>query len=176
MTQAPAAPTFENKEIWELTTGGRVAVLQFDAKGQERTLTVRGKGQRLRVTKSERELCEERIRDKQNNPFRNGKLLWINRDTSAVEEADQTPGEQELADSDLAALFEAEDQPGFEAAVKELSEVNVRRLKELANDASLGAKAYQVVFIDEYIHETWPIGGDTPTYREMQQVPVNATS
>lgn len=164
------------KEIWESTIPGRVAVLVTDDRGRETTDSVLGKGRRLRITAEDRELNEERVRDPQNNPFRNGMLVRVNRVEPAepagpdAPPADK-PSDNELTDDDLSGLFELESDD-FEAAVKALSEVNVRRLLELAKERD--AKASQIGFLGNYIQETWPVGGDTPTYREMQARPANA--
>jgi hypothetical protein len=174
MTQQPMVPA--DKEIWESTIPGRIAVTTIDDRGRERTQSILGKGQRLRVTAEERAINEERIRDQQNNPFRNGMLLHINRKPAEEPSGDgegsaapsSRPSDQELSDDELAATFEFEGDD-FADAVRALSEVNVRRLKVLA--AERDAKTSQVVFINSHIEETWPIGGDTPTYREMQGAP-----
>lgn len=148
-------------EIWVCQIPGRVSLAVEDLRtGRIKTLSVRGKGQVLRLTDQQRELAEEKILHAEVNPFRNGMLIR--------RQSDSERSDQELSDDDLVDLCALEDDE-FEAIVGSLSEINVRRLKELAiqSDASYN----KVGFLTEYIAETYPIGGDTPTYRDIMSDP-----
>lgn len=164
---APAAvePSPLDKEIWESTIEGRIFVEVAGERGRTRQEQCKGKGSRIRLTREDRELAEERIRNHEHNPFRNGMLVLRN------PRADHTSSADELTDEDLVDLFQL-DLEDFQAAAAELSEVNVRRLLLLAVEHD--ASHRQLEFIREHIAATYPIGGDTPTYREMQARPSTA--
>lgn len=144
-------------EIWICQIPGRVSMALEDLRtGREKTITVKGKGSILRLTDMQRELVEEKIRSEALNPFRNGMLV---RKQSLAEKSDQ-----ELTDDNLKDLFELSDDE-FESILGTLTEINVRRLKELAVEAD--ASYNKVGLLKDYIEEAYPIGGDTPTYREI---------
>lgn len=146
-------------EIWESTIPGRVTVTVTNSRGNRQDQSVVGNGSRLRITTDDRELVEEQVRDPQNNPFLNGMLYQVGGPTRA----DSSP--DALSDDDLKDVF---DMTGDEFAniVAGLSEVNIRRLKSLTGPVD--ASKSQIEFLDEIIATRFPIGGDTPTYREMQ--------
>lgn len=159
--------TKSEMEIWEVTIPGRVSVTVLNDRGNPQTLSALGpygdrRAGRIRLTTEQRELVEEGNIHPEHNAFRNGMLIQVNAKSTAAAAPDQ------LSDDDLGNLFSLTGSE-FEGAVKVLSEVNVRRLKMLTvpHDA---AKS-QIDFLDEYIAESWPIGGDTPTYREMSRTP-----
>lgn len=147
------------KEIWESTIEGRISVVVENSKGRPQTISIVGKGSRLRVTEEERLLVQEVVRDNQNDPFTNGMLVQINRD------ADSVASDNELTDEDLAALFELKGEE-FDETVKALSEVNVRRLKGMVVEKD--AANSQREFLTDYIQERWPIGSDTPSNAEAR--------
>lgn len=171
----------EELETWELNTPGRVS-MQIDTEyGDGRRLTAKGKGQRIRLTAKQRRIVQEKVRDKQNDPFTNGKMSRLDRATAEQREAaeragapivEEPPSADEMNDETLNSIFLL-DTDDFESAVKALSEFNVRRLK--ANSTGFDAKASQIAFLNDYIAEQWPItSGDTKTYREMQERPDSA--
>lgn len=154
----------ENEEIWELMIDGRVSVEKTNHMGHPSTVSAKGKGQRIRLSTRDRLLAQERIRDPKNDPFTNGMMVRID---SAAQEEPQS--DQALTDEDLVSVFLLADENDFKEVVTSMTEVNVRRLKDLASNAK--ATLTQVAFIDDLIREKWPIGGDTPTYREMMSLP-----
>lgn len=161
--------TERDLEIWESQVAGRTCVTVTDPRTlRTREESILGKGARMRLTAEDRALAQEIIRDSQNDPFKNGSLRRLNRT-----EENAPLSDDELADDDLAALFSLGIED-FSAAVDHLSQVNVRRLQLLAEerDASVG----QTRHIKDLIAERWPVGGDTKTYREMQQTPESAVS
>lgn len=149
-------------EIWESAIPGRVSVTVTNSRGNPQTASVMGKGNRLRISASDREVAEEQIRDPQNNPFRNGMLYQVGGPAGEAS-ADA------LSDDDLAAVFEMTGDE-FANVINSLSEVNVRRLKNLTGP--IDASRSQVEMLDQVIAERFPVGGDTPSYREMQGAPI----
>lgn len=176
--------TIDTMEIWELTIPGMVAVTVTGEYGKERTISGQGVGQRIRLTTYDRRIAEERVRDRVNNPFRNGMLVQINRDVIQAEEAalaaaqsidyvPEPPSDDELTDDELSGTFGLSVEDGsFAAAVGSFSEVNVRRLARLA--ITQDAKGSQIAYLNDFIRDSYPIGGTTPTYEEMQATPASA--
>lgn len=155
------------KEIWESQIPGRTSFTVEDERGRKRTESAYGKGQRLRITTKERELVEERIRTEDLNPFRNGALVHINR--RSAEEGGEPAPDQEMTDEDLSALFDLDDAD-FEGAVPGLTELNARRLNGLSKEDGSSARRGQGEWLEEYLKTAYPIGGDTPTYRELHNL------
>lgn len=151
------------EEIWEMTVPGRVHVEITNHRGRPQDLTVRGVGQRLRLSTTDREIAQERIREAEHDPFRNGTLRRI--DTG--ERLDE-PSKDELSDDDLTEIFNLTGDE-FEAIVGELSELNIRRMNGMAE--SVDATASQIAYLKKTIEERFPIGGSTPTYEEMMRAP-----
>lgn len=147
------------REIWESTIPGRVSLTIENSQGRPQTISIIGKGSRFRIAETDRELAEEVVRQKGNNPFRNGMLVRVD------DGKGHAPSPDELSDDDLKAIFTL-DQSDFQATVRELGEVNVRRLKAMV--VEVDASKSEMEFIDELIQEKWPIGGSMPTYEEMQ--------
>lgn len=146
------------REIWESTIPGRVSMVVENSAGRQQTISVIGKGNRLRLSKLDRELAEEGIRRPDNNPFRNGMLV-------RVDGKEHDPSMDELSDDDLKAIFDL-DQNDFQATVYELGQVNVRRLKAMV--AEVDASKSEIDYLDQLIATRWPIGGSMPSYDEMQ--------
>lgn len=151
-------PTTTKLEIWELTLPGRVTMTVTNSRGRPQQISAKGKGQRLRVTAEDRQIAEEGIRNPDNNPFRNGKLVRI-------DAKDHQPAPDELSDPELQAIFEL-DQQDFQETVRALGEVNIRRLKSMF--AEVDASKSEIDFVNELIEERYAIGGSMPTYDEMQ--------
>lgn len=147
-------------EIWEMTIPGTVSMVVIAYGGKERRIEVSGKGTRLRIAPADREYVEEQVRLAQNNPFRNGMLIPAN-DTARG----GAPADDQLSDEDLQSMF-ALTGDDFEGAVKALSEVNVRRLKDMID--AVDASKSQMEFLTDYIAEAYPIGGDTAVNAELR--------
>lgn len=153
-----------NEEIWELTVPGRVNLTVTDNRGQERLLTAKGVGQRLRLTEDDRLILQERMRDPQNDFFTNGMLVRVD---SGADKDSATP--DQLTDEELVTLFGLP-MDEFKPIVQSLGEVSVRRLSTMAE--SSGASVQQANFLKEQIAERWPVtSGVTKTYREMMSAP-----
>lgn len=155
----------EGEEIWETTTPGTVWVTVTDDRGKEKDISVGGQpGQRLRIKSLDREIVQDRILDDASDPFTNGLLKRVDADQN-LDEA--TASDQALTTEDLEAIF-LKTGNAFQAAVRKLNELNVRRLREVAE--ALDAKASQISFLDEHIEANYRQGGDTPTYRELKGI------
>lgn len=154
-------------EVWENNLEGRVSITVTDGRGRDRQLSIKGKGQRLRLSADDREVAEEQIRYPHNNPFTNGTLTQVG---GAKSESVVT--DQQLSDDDLAGLFELSDAPDFIAAINDLSEVNVRRLKDMVKEKGSVMQSEALV---DYIEEKWPASsGDTKTWRDINADPADA--
>lgn len=151
------------EEIWELTVPGRIHIEVTNHRGRPQDLSVKGVGSRLRLTTTDREIAQERIRERSNDPFTNG---WLRRIDSGARSDERA--HDELSDADLTEIFTLTGGE-FEDIVRELSEVNIRRMNAMAQ--AVDATASQTLFLKQIIEERYPIGGDTPTYREMQNAP-----
>lgn len=148
------------EEVWESDVEGRVWVEATDHRGAPRMLTTLGVGQRLRITPDDRLLAQERVRQRQNDPFVNGMLRRVDADQSN-DPTTETP--DAMSDEDLKLVFSL-DEADFIEEVNRLSEVPLRRMKHMA---PANASIVQDKILTELIAERYPIGGDTPTYREM---------
>lgn len=156
-----------SQEMWELTVPGRVFVEVTNHLGRPKTLTVVGRGSRLRISTFDRELAEERIRSDANNPFRNGMLVRTDSGASEPESPEA------IGDGDLKALFGYSDDE-FKALLGDMGEVNVRRLKDLAADPEVGATVSQQAIISDTLAERFPIGGTVPSYDELMRNPIRS--
>lgn len=157
--------TEPDEEIWESQVPGRTWVEIRDYDGRPRNLSVVGIGQRLRLRTADRIRVQERLLVPRLDPFTNGTLVRIDAPQS---EDPTTASPDALSREDLVACFGL-DLDDFREYVQSLGEVNVRRLKVLA--VEVDASLNQTKFIQELIEERYPIGGDTPTWREMNQGP-----
>lgn len=150
----------EGEEIWESLIQGDIWVPVTDAQGKERTVRVRGGG-KLRLTPLDRELIQEICVSSDLDMFTNGFLRRIDADQN---EDPKTASNVALDVGDLVAVFELGGDE-FNAKVDTLNEICVRRMIDLADAAD--ATVSQANYLKESLAERWPIGGDTPTYREM---------
>lgn len=153
--------TRPDEEIWESCVKGRVWVEVTDYRGAPKVVSVVGVGSRLRITTGDRQRNQEALRNPQDDPFINGMMRRID---GPAESDEYTTSAQTHSEEDLQGVFALE-QAAFEEYVAELNELNVRRMKEMAPTY---ASVLQDKFLTDQIATRWPIGGDTPTYREMQ--------
>lgn len=151
------------EEIWELTVPGRVHIEVTNHRGRPQDLTVVGTGSRLRLSTTDREVAQERIRLPEHDPFTNGMLRRIDSAARAEDRA-----RDELSDEELAEVF-ALTGDEFEDIVGALSETNIRRMKAMAE--SVDAAASQITFLAKLVEERYAVGGSTPTYEEMMRAP-----
>lgn len=176
MAKVTARP---GEEVWELCTGGRVWVAVTDAKGVEKARGVSGRGARLRISTSDRELAQERTRDDRNDPFTNGTLIRLDADQNEVEETASTSA---LSDSQLLDLLSKKQGAVFKKSLEELSEVAYRRLRTLVRDndevTAAQQKAFQSVYDEKYNpNKNWvDPGGEDPNSIAASFPEVNLTT
>jgi hypothetical protein len=162
-THVPKARAGE--EIWETLVPGRVWVAVTDDRGREKAISVGPKvGARLRIKSLDREVAQDAILNDDSDPFTNGLLRRVDADQ---QDEESTASEQVLTTEQLMDVF-GRTGMAFQSAVKKLNELNVRRLREMAE--ALDAKASQIAFLDTFLEENFRAGGDTPTYRELKGV------
>jgi predicted type IV restriction endonuclease len=150
------------EEIWETTTAGRVWVTTTDHRGHERDVSVGGKiGARLRITTVDREINQDRVLEELSDPFRNGLLRRLDADQNVEE---RTTTDQALTTDDLVTVF-AKHGSAFQAAVRNLNERNVRRLREMAE--AVDATTSQVTFLDQHLEAKYRRHGAMPSYKDM---------
>jgi len=152
----------EDEEVWESCIEGRVWVEITDHRGAPKSMSTFGVGDRLRITTMDRQRNQEVCRDAGLDPFVNGMLMRVDKDAQGDPE---TQSRQTHTEEDLKMVFTLEDA-AFAEYVKELNELNVRRMKDMA---PAHATVWQDKHLADQLSERWPIGGDTATWREMQQ-------
>ncbi len=149
------------EEVWESTVASQVWVETTDEKGRSRSVLVRGGG-RLRITSIDREINQDLTVNAEHDPFTNGMLIRID----APQDTDpRTASDQALDTNGLVEIF-AKTGKVFERKVNALNEVNVRRMWDMRE--SVDATASQVAYLRSTLDEKWPIGADTPSYRELK--------
>jgi hypothetical protein len=149
----------EGEEIWETTTETTSWFRATDDRGRERSVSVGGKvGARLRISTIDREINQD-LAMHGGDPFSNGLLRRVD-DTSA-NNADTLTNQQ------LMVGF-SKNGRAFQAFVEKLTELNVRRMRTLANE--IDATVAQVAHLDQVIKDKFRIEGDTPSYREYKAV------
>lgn len=163
MTATTRAPRVrEGEEIWETTTAGHVWVNKTDDRGRSKTERVGGKeGARLRIKTVDREIAQEEGGER--NAFDSGLLKRV--DARAAEEP-ETQSAQALTTEELVVGF-SKSGNAFQAYVNALSEINVRRMDDMAE--AVDASASQINYLKRHIKEKYRVGGDTPTYKEMAE-------
>ena len=159
-TRAPRAR--EGEEIWETTTPGHVWVRKTDDRGRAKLERVGGKeGARLRIKTVDREIAQEEGGEQ--NAFESGLLKRV--DSRAADEP-ETQASQALTTEELVIGF-SKSGNAFQAYVNKLSEINVRRMYDMAE--AVDATASQSAYLKQYIKDNYRVGGDTPTYKEMAE-------
>jgi len=149
------------EEVWETTGPGMVHVQITGVDGKPRSIKAGGRpGQKLRISEYDRVKNQERVLDDRADVFTNGMLIKL----SPVDE-DAPINPNHLGAEDIIDLFNTTG-PEFNTRIDELNEYNVRRLIELCDD--LDATNSQSQYLAETLAKKWPIGGDTPMYRELQ--------
>ena len=152
----------EGEEIWQTTTDGTVWVQTTDGRGGSREVSVGGRtGAVLRIKTLDREIAQEAIFDIDADPFRNGLLKRVDADQN---ENENTSTDQAYTTEELLKVF-SKSGNAFQSFVNKLNEVNVRRMKDIAD--SVDATQSQVAYLEKVIEEKYRKHGDTRTYREM---------
>lgn len=154
------------EEVWVTTTSSTVWVRVSNGRDGTIDRAVGGHpGAVLRLRSQDRQLAQETIYDKDADPFLNGLLKRKDADQN---DDPETRSGNALADDDMHKLFKKTGDR-FTEALDDLNEVNVRRLKELADTVPDLASASQATAINECIQRKYRKGGDTAAYRQMFQ-------
>lgn len=149
-------------EEWEITTEGRVwlQVTTFTRHGQpmdkDVSLGPKKPGQKLKISQADRERNQENVADPKFDPFRNGLLVRIDADQQADP---QTASTDAVSTKDLLGIYELKGAQ-FQAAVEQLGQVPIRRLREMAE--AVDATTSQVAMLDEVIAERWRQASSQP--------------
>lgn len=148
------------EEVWETTGAGMIYVTVMGVDGNPRSISAGGRpGQKLRLTEYDRMKNQERVLDDKADVFTNGMLVKLSPVDEVVDNVNQLTAEE------IVKLFTITG-PKFNDQVDQLNEYNVRRLIEMCDD--LDATNSQVQYLAQTLAQKWPIGGDTPMYRELQ--------
>ena len=136
----------EKLEIWESQVAGRTSFTVREGINQ-RDMTVKGIGKRIRLTTDQREEIEEIISREHQNPFKNGTLLRVDSEKKGANSVN------ELSDDDLRAIFQAEDD-SFIETLDMLGEVNVQRIAGMIQEVN--ATASQIAAIEDALAKFGP--------------------
>lgn len=161
-TTTPAPAPHQVIETWEITTPGRVW-LQTTTFSRHNTPIIKDVslgpnkvGQKVKITAADREMNQERVAQVKDDPFRNGLLVRVDADQNLDPDTHSTDA---LTAQQLMDIFGKHGQP-FRSAVEGLSEVPIRRLREMAD--AVDATVKQVSFLDELIEERYRITASQP--------------
>lgn len=161
----PRAQTRPGEELWETTTPGTVWVTVTDDRGREKQISAGGRvGAPLRIKTLDREINQEAVYEVESDPFRNGLLRRLDADQN---EDEGTASDQALSQEQLVKLF-AKNGNAFRSAVDKLNEINIRRMRGMADD--LDVTTAQLAYLNEIIEEKYRKHGDTRTYRELMGI------
>lgn len=139
----------EGFETWECQIRGTIYVKEMD---KPKVTKVRGKGSKLRIKTVDRQLTQERITKKENDPFVNGSLLRIDDDQQKDPE---TASVNAKTDEELLKILNLKQAARFHKEIDELSEIAIRRLAILAKEAD--ATVNQSESIKKMIWEKWGV-------------------
>jgi len=151
----------EGEELWTSNVAGAIWVKVTNKRDEVEGLQITA-GQRLRITKRDREMNQDRIRDGKRDPFTNGMLKRLDADQN-LDARTATP--DALSVEEIMVIFSTTG-PQFERKVASLSEVPIRRMRELAVDVD--ATQSQIKYLDDIIAERFAVGGTQPTYEELR--------
>jgi hypothetical protein len=151
------------EELWESTVAGSVWVNITNKRDEIEGFRIQA-GQRLRITKRDREMNQDRIRAVKHDPFTNGMLKRLDADQN---DDPRTETPDALTVEEILAIF-AKTGAQFERKVSSLSEVPIRRMRDLAGDVD--ATQSQLAFLDKIIADRYSVGGTSPTYEELKRL------
>jgi hypothetical protein len=152
------------EEIWECQIPGKVYVAVTSGRwGETKSVSVSGVGQKMRISTRDRVLNQELVVSAEVDPFRNGMLVRLDADQ---QQDSLTASRDALTNAALADIFNQYTGAEFKAAIEDLNEVNLRRMKEMCDE--IDATASQQKVLDQLIARRYPIGKDSKTYRELK--------
>lgn len=146
-------PRDENEEVWQITVPGTIhlQVTQYSRHGGQPVtadLSV-GPGRKdwqIRISTEDREYNQGLCSDPLLDPFRNGLLFRVDKDQKADEET--APIDAAVSTQDLLDIY-SKNGNAFHAAVDKLSEMTLRRLRDMAE--AVDASFAQVQHIDSVL-------------------------
>ncbi len=152
------------EEVWETTTDGTVWYTTTDERGRVIERSVGDKaGTRLRIKTTDRLVNMDAVGYGRKGIFENGLLVRVD----AGAEPDEVSPDA-MSRADLLIGF-SKSGNAFRAFVDKLTELNVRRMREMAEEVD--ASASQMAYLRQVITEKFVVQGDTPTYRELKANP-----
>lgn len=125
-------------EEWESVSDAQNYVIREDRRGDEQYIHVTGQ-QKFKITTYERILTQDRIRDKQFDPFTNGQFRPIMVPDSITVKTNPNA----LSDEDIARIFVASDIAWDEYMNVIDSASTLRRMIELAENTDLSLKRFR---------------------------------
>lgn len=125
-------------EEWESVSDAQNYVIREDRRGDEQFIHVSGH-QKFKITTYERILTQDRIRDKQFDPFVNGQFRPI----MVPESISVQTNPNALSDEDIKRIFVASDVAWDEYMSVIDSASTLRRMIELAEDTDLSLKRFR---------------------------------
>lgn len=125
-------------EEWESVSDAQNYVIREDRRGDEQFVHVSGH-QKFKITTYERILTQDRIRDKQFDPFVNGQFRPI----MVPESISVQTNPNALSDEDIKRIFVASDVAWDEYMSVIDSASTLRRMIELAESSDLSLKRYR---------------------------------
>jgi hypothetical protein len=153
----------EGEELWESAVAGQIWVNITNKRDEIEGFKVTA-GQKLRITKRDREMNQDRIRDGKRDPFTNGMLRRIDKDQN-TEPRTETP--DALSVEEIVTIF-AKTGTQFERKVQSLGEIPIRRMFALIDEVD--ASQSQIKFLTDLITERYSVGGTQPTYEELKKL------
>lgn len=151
------------EELWQTTGQGTIYVNVTNLEGRTVDTGVGGRpGALLRITTYDRMRNQETCVEPSMDPFTNGMLVRIDTDQNADDEGPHSPNA--LTQEQIIEIF-ALGKSDFRERIEDLSEYNVRRMLEMAEEVD--ATKSQIDQLREVLEAKWPIGGHMPIYEEL---------
>ena len=125
-------------ETWESVSDAQNYVIREDRRGDEQYVHVTGH-QKFKITTYERILTQDKIRDKQYDPFTNGQF----RPVIVPDSITVTTNPNALSDEDIARIFVASDTAWVEYMAVIDAPATLRRMIELAENTDLSMRRFR---------------------------------
>jgi hypothetical protein len=125
-------------EEWESVSEAQNYVIREDRRGDEVSVHVSGHT-RFKITTYERVLTQDKIRDPQDDPFKNGQFRPI----MVPESISVATNPNALSDDDIKRIFVASEVAWTEYMAVVDSPATLRRMIQLAEDTDLSLKRYR---------------------------------
>jgi len=113
-------------------------------------------GQKLRISRADREMNQENVSDPKFDPFVNGLLVRVDKDQNLDKKTASTDA---VSTKDLLAIYELKGD-AFRIEVSKLGQVPIRKLREMAE--AVDAAVSQIAILDEVIAERYRKAASQP--------------